>query len=174
MWLVFLLVQGCTEVVGHCKRFSFSWALPSHRPSPVTGRLNTILLLSSLWDMPCHRAPCSLEHIWIEIPILCDSEQQFTGSYFLWKLSVLVSTCEKPNTPGCVLNMCVRKNLLTDRVKILITSLTTSGRTCFSGEKVDFLAKNLLLIFSIKPGVLKFLLIWWGNFSDKWNKSKFC
>lgn len=52
IWLVFLFVQGCTEVVGHCNRFSLSWALPCHRLSPVTGWLNPILLLSTLWEMP--------------------------------------------------------------------------------------------------------------------------
>lgn len=71
-----------------------------------------------------HRASCSLEHIWIEIPILCESEPQFTPSYFPLKLSVLVSTCKKWNTPECILNMCATRKLLTERVKIFIISLT--------------------------------------------------
>lgn len=121
-----------------------------------------------------HRVPCSLEQTWIEILILCDSGQQFTHSYFPSKLSALVSICKKPNIAVCVLNMCVTRKLLTHGQDILHFSNNTREDLFQWRKDVVFLAKNLLLVFSIKPEVLKFLLISWGNFSDKWNKSKFC
>lgn len=71
------------------------------------------------------RTHCSLEGMWLEIPVLCNPEQSFKCSYSSSRLSVLVINCKKAYYCWVYFeHVCNEETFLTDRVKRLVSSIT--------------------------------------------------